>query len=102
MIKFDGEVYTSIDKFDCHTIILISEGGGGYGTVIPISPKGYRDVNPTRAGVSVDIKSHQTNFHITSDLGEKFLVEIDNCHSFEIVSAIISANENGLIYGEPK
>lgn len=102
MIKFNGEVYSSIDKFDCHTISLNTAGGGGYGTVIPISDLEYRKENPTKAGVVIHIGIKQTDFYITSDLGDEYLVSIDNCHNSEIMSAIISANDLGLIMNTEK
>jgi len=93
--------FETVDKFDCHVLsFAYHEGGGGFGTVLPISPKEYREKNGTNAKVIVEIGDQSTKFIIDDDLGTTRLVDIDNSHSCEILNAIIAAHEDGLLLVE--
>lgn len=98
MIHYKGNSYPRIQKFDCITLSLgYTNGPGGFLTCFPISPKEYREKNPTKASVSILVSKTSTEFVITSDWGQDYNVTIDNEHSTEITSAVQSAKKEGLI-----
>jgi hypothetical protein len=101
MIRYEGNEFDNIKEFDCHVLSFGYDSGmGGFTTVLPISPLDYREKEGNRDGARVDvfIRSTSTRFDITSDHGQVYTVIIDNIHSDEIQKAIISANDQKLLF----
>lgn len=84
MIIWEDEVYSKIIRFDCHIVELETKYGGGYFTVIPISPPEYRKHTPTKARVVIEDDGGYTTFKIYCDWGQCHLMQIPN----EMVEAI--------------
>ena len=97
-VIFEGIKYFGIREFDCHIIALYTEKTlkGTFFTVIPISPKKYRDKSPTKAKVEIELKKDWTVFKIFSDWGECSTMEIHNSLSVEIETAKKAIIERGL------
>jgi hypothetical protein len=97
-VIFEGRKYFGIREFDCHSVGLYTEKTlkGTFFTVIPISPKGYREKTPTKAKVEVELKKDWTIFKMFSDWGECSTMEIHNSLSKEIEIAKKSIIERGL------
>ena len=104
MIRDTDNEYTieksdTVLKFDCHVISVDFKGGGGFCTVLPISPREYREsqnrILPDKVEIAYD--SEYTTFIITDDWGNEYEVAIDNHHQTAINNAINSAKEEGLL-----
>ena len=104
MIRDTDNDYTiekgdTIREFDCRVISIKYNGGGGFFTALPISPKEYRESLkhelPDKVEVTYD--SEYTIFTITDDWGNEYTVAIDNHHQTAINNAINSAKEQGLL-----
>lgn len=97
-VIFEGRKYFGIREFDCHSIGLYTEKTlrGTLFTVIPISPKKYREKSPTKAKVEIELKKDWTIFKIFSDWGECSTIEIHNSLSEEIKTAKKAMIERGL------
>jgi hypothetical protein len=92
-----GINFDSIKQFDCRVVHLERQTGGFWMTVLPISPKTYRENNPTKA--SVQIKEHEeyTTFLITCDWGDKYKMTIPNEFKEEIENGKQGARDLGLL-----
>lgn len=97
-VIFEGRKYFGIREFDCHSIGLYTEKTlkGTFFTVIPISPKKYREKNPTKAKVEIELKKDWIIFKIFSDWGECSTMEIHNSLNKEIEIAKKAMIERGL------
>jgi len=102
MIEFRGEKYDAIDQFDCHVLSFKYEPeGGGFCTILPISPLSYRKNVPSNSShVRVSIEEKHTEFLIVDDHNKAHLVKVDNKHSDEIVKAIAAATREQLLLTE--
>lgn len=96
MITLRGQSWPVIRKFDCHVFDVGYPEGGGLFTVFPISPKDYREKNPTRAKVNVRQGKKSVFFDITDDWGYTQTVEISNDETEAIDAAISAARDQGL------
>jgi hypothetical protein len=97
MIRYDGQEYISVRRFDCVVISLINEYGVGFFTSLPISPLEYRESNPTKAKVIVIKNKVFTRFVIIDDYGKEHYIDIDNEHKKIINEAINKAKDNKLL-----
>lgn len=97
-VFWQGRTYNSIKEFDCHVVDLETERGGGYLTVIPISPKEYRERHRmTRAAVRIEIGDAYTVFKITDDWGAPYRMAIPNEMKEEIRVAKQAAIKQNLL-----
>lgn len=99
-VVWEGRQYKEIEKFDCHVVKLKYElnGCGGYMTVIPISPKKYREEErQTKAAVVITENAGWTLFSIYSDWGQCYEMNIHNSLAKEIKEAKNAAEEQGLL-----
>lgn len=96
MIEYAGGTFDRIRKFDCHVVDLENDHGGGYFTVIPISPLKHRKEHKTQASVDIVDDGHSTTFLITDDWGKDHKMVIENVHHAEIEKAKDAAKANGL------
>lgn len=102
MIIFEGQEYQKIHKFDCTVLNFQTAKGCGYCTVLPISPKEYRE-EQTKAGRTMKAKVeiieylHFIGFEITDDWGKIHSVTISKDMPGEIVTAKESAKPKGLL-----
>jgi len=99
-VVWDGRQYKEIEEFDCRVVKLRYEinGCGSYMTVIPISPKKYREEeHQTKAAVVISENAGWTLFSIYSDWGQCYEMNIHNSLEKEIKAAKKAAEEQGLL-----
>jgi len=102
MVIFEGREYQKIRKFDCIVLNFQNTEGPGYFTVLPISPKEYREEQTkagrtTKAKVEIIEYLHFVKFEITDDRGEIHRVTISKDMKKEITAAKDSAKQKGLL-----
>lgn len=91
--------YSKIRKFDCRIIdVGWQEGGGGYFTVLPVSPLEYRKRNPTKASVQIIEQPYgYVTFLIVDDWGDQHSVRIHKSLDAEIKLATKIARDENLL-----
>lgn len=92
MVICQGCEYEKVNKFDCHIVDL-----DNFFTVIPISPKEYRDKNPTKAAVRIEDDGTKTTFKINNDWGALYSLTMPNHMAMEISIAKEHAVNDGLL-----
>jgi hypothetical protein len=99
-VIFEGRKYFGVREFDCHCVGLFTEETlqGTFFTVIPISPKEYRETSPTKAKVEISTENDWTVFKIFCDWGQCHIMQLHNTLKDEINTAKNAAIEQG-IYG---
>lgn len=98
-VIYNRKPFLSIIEFDCRIIHLNTICGGTFFTVLAISNKDYREAHPMtdRAKVVINKDQIYTHFNITDDWGDLFTLSIPNYMNEYIDTAILKANEMGLI-----
>ena len=97
MVEFEGRQYDEVIKFDCRILNFTR-----YFTVLPISPKEYRDEEadkghklPCKVEINEDDKF--THFDITDDWHKVYRVSLTNDMKKEIKAAKKAARKEGLL-----
>ena len=97
-VIWEGREYYRIKKFDCHIVDLqFTKEGGGYFTVLPISPLEYRRENSTQAKVIINKEETVTQFIIYDDWGTPHEMVIPNYFAQDIFNAEQAAKEQELL-----
>lgn len=97
-VVWEGREYHSINKFDCNIVDLQTTAkGGGYFTVLAISPTEYRRNNPTKAKVIINREDTVTQFIIYDDWGHPHEMVIPNYFAQDIFNAEQAAKEQELL-----
>jgi hypothetical protein len=96
-----GEPTYQCDKvveFDGTLIKLENDNGGGFMTVVPISPLAYRKtIHKTQAHITCDTDVMFTTFKITDDYGHVHMLSIPNDQREAIDHAIACAKTQELM-----
>ena len=97
MIKFEGREFKKVNKFDCRVCDF-----DNYFTVIPISPKNYRDEESAKgytmsAKVVITEDDEFTHFDIRDDWKKIHRVSLTNDMVKEIKTAKAAAIKQGLV-----
>lgn len=92
-----GRTFSGIERFDCHVVSLYNEHGGGYFTVIPISPLDYRKKNHTNAKARIEESNGYVEFYVYDDWGSQHIMKIPKSMHKEIRLARQSAADALLI-----
>lgn len=99
-IIWEGQYYYDIQTFDCRIVRLQPHRiGGGYTTVLPISPLEYRKKNPTKAKVVIINKEEReyVDFHCYNDYGGCSIMSIPKYMVEKIEVAKFAAKEQELL-----
>lgn len=93
MVLFEGNEFSSIEEFDGHILSFGSEINGkciGFFTVLPISPKDYRDEYYTVDYAKIEISNIKdfVVFNIFTDRKRPYSVRIREQYKEEIKKAI--------------
>ena len=99
-VIWEGREFYEIIEFDCHVINLSYKGGGGFFTVLPISPLKYRRKNGTQSEIQIKETHLYTIFSIWDDWGEKKEMQIPNSMLDKIETAKKWAIKNELLVND--